>query len=116
MMDAFNTMMQDIGLVDLGFKGQPFTWRNNREGEKRIQERLDREIANAEWICQFPSLTITHKLMLGSDHCPLIINMKPRDQSKRRQFRFEGSWLAKQECREIVRETWRMNTGSGRAE
>lgn len=32
MMDAFNAMMQDTQLVDLGFKGQPFTWSNNREG------------------------------------------------------------------------------------
>lgn len=36
MMDAFNEMMQDAHLVDMGFKGQPFTWINNREGNNRI--------------------------------------------------------------------------------
>lgn len=30
MMDAFNLMMQDVRLVDMGFKGQPFTWCNKR--------------------------------------------------------------------------------------
>lgn len=58
MMDAFNIMLQDTGLVDMGFKGQPFTWTNNRDGGQRIQERLDRAIANAAWINKFPSTLI----------------------------------------------------------
>lgn len=48
MMEAFNAMMRDDGLIDLGYNGQHFTWCNNREGTDRIRERLDRAIVNAD--------------------------------------------------------------------
>lgn len=40
MMNVFNMMVQEIRLVDVGFKGQYFMWNNNREGNQR--EMLDR--------------------------------------------------------------------------
>lgn len=36
-MEAFNSMMQDTRLVDLGYKEQHFTWCNNWEGSQRIK-------------------------------------------------------------------------------
>lgn len=41
MMDAFNSMIEDIQMEDLGAKGQEFTWSNNRRGEEKVYERLD---------------------------------------------------------------------------
>lgn len=76
-MDAFNSMMQYTGLVDMGFCGTPYTWTNKREGDQRISERLDRAIANSAFIGQYPNLRVTHKLLLGSDHGPLVIQMDP---------------------------------------
>lgn len=42
----FLNLMDQMGYIDLGFKGDPFTWTNNQQGQDHIQERLDRAIAN----------------------------------------------------------------------
>lgn len=31
-MESFREAMEDNGLIDLGYKGDKFTWSNNREG------------------------------------------------------------------------------------
>lgn len=48
-MDGFNDLISTIGMEDLGCKGHRFTWSNNRRGDDRIQERLDRALGNQSW-------------------------------------------------------------------
>ncbi|KAL0361975.1 UNVERIFIED_CONTAM: hypothetical protein Sradi_3882000 [Sesamum radiatum] len=48
-MEDFGDMIMDIGLIDAGFKGEPFTWTNNR-----IWRRLDRD----HWHGQVLSLAL----------------------------------------------------------
>jgi hypothetical protein len=43
-------------LEDLGFVGDPYTWRNNSQrAETYVKERLDRSVANLEWRTHFPA-------------------------------------------------------------
>lgn len=106
MMNAFNEMMQETRLVDLGYKGQSFTWSNNREGDQRIRERIDRAIANRDWVRKFPAITIIHKLIMESDHCPIIIELEPKGKRGQKPFRFEKTWTEQQECGRIVNRVW----------
>ncbi|KAG5527030.1 hypothetical protein RHGRI_028084 [Rhododendron griersonianum] len=46
---SFHEMISDCGLVDLEFKGPKFTWRNNREEESFIMERIDMAFADSKW-------------------------------------------------------------------
>jgi hypothetical protein len=41
----FRGFINQLGLVDLGFVGNPFTWCNNRHGFDTIKERLDKDLA-----------------------------------------------------------------------
>lgn len=75
MMNAFNQMIFGTKVVDLGFKGQLFTWTNNWEGIHLIKERLNRAKANATWVTKFLSITIICKLMIGYDHCPMVVTL-----------------------------------------
>lgn len=52
-MQDFRTFVSDTGLLDLGFVGYPFTWRNQR-ADGGIQERLDRGLATDQWINLYP--------------------------------------------------------------
>ena len=42
----FNPRINDCNLIDLGFKGQPFTWRGKCRGSCIVQERLDRALSS----------------------------------------------------------------------
>lgn len=53
--DAFNSVIHDLRLEDLRYKGQPFTWSNNRKARERVRERLDRALTNAAWMTEYPS-------------------------------------------------------------
>ncbi|KAH7864497.1 hypothetical protein Vadar_030200 [Vaccinium darrowii] len=68
---GFQKFIDDCGLVDLGFKGYPFTWRNNRSGTDYIQERLDRVLAIPSWCLLFDQASVTHLNTVGSDHSAL---------------------------------------------
>lgn len=37
-------------LMGLSLTSSPYTWSNNRLGQVRILERLDRALANGEWV------------------------------------------------------------------
>ncbi|KAL3617220.1 hypothetical protein CASFOL_038967 [Castilleja foliolosa] len=63
--------LDSLGLIDLGFAGNPFTWSNQRTGSANIQQRLDRAVANCNWISLFPKAIITHLPAIASHHSPI---------------------------------------------
>jgi len=42
--------LEDCNLSDLGFSGPKYTWCNGKYGDDFSRERLDRAVANVEWI------------------------------------------------------------------
>ena len=59
-MVAFRDALDDCKLVDLGFKGVPFTYDNKRGGRKNVKVRLDRVVADAGWRDTFPDASVEH--------------------------------------------------------
>ena len=49
LMEAFRSTLLHCGLIDLGYRGNIFTWRNERPGDAFVQERLDRAYATLDW-------------------------------------------------------------------
>jgi hypothetical protein len=59
-MQKIHSALEDCDIHDLGFVGDPFTWRNNHhEAARFIKERLDRAIANSAWRDLFPFVRVT---------------------------------------------------------
>lgn len=101
----FWSCLQKYGLVDLDFKHQKYTW-TNKKHRKRCQlifERLDRCVANASWIKNFPNALIRHLPRTKSDHYPLLVNLNIRScPNISKPFRMEPMWCNHPNFRNLV--------------
>jgi len=111
-MHKFRLALEDCDLQDLGFFGDPFTWRNNHHvAASFTKERLDRAVVNSSWRFTFPMVRVTNGDPRHSDHRPIIIDVGCREITDcLQQFqvmpKFEAKWLEEEECEIRVIEAW----------
>ena len=107
-MQAFRSALDDCGLLDLGFHGFPYTWCNNRDPPHTTWVRLDRAVANSEWLARFPRARVDHLDVIKSDHKCLWIVCEPPEsrRQRRRPFRFEEMWISDSGCERTIMEAW----------
>ncbi|KAH7851180.1 hypothetical protein Vadar_008241 [Vaccinium darrowii] len=98
--------VDDCGLVDLGFSGYPFTWRNNRCGDDYVQERLDRVLASPSWCLLYDQASVSHLDTVGSDHSAILLNLRSVPAKRRVPFRFDARWVENEEVHEVIRQAW----------
>lgn len=82
--------MLNFGMVDIGCKGNPFTWSNGRNGYSQIQERLDKGVANGEWTSIFPNAVLQHLPQEASDHASIVLHTTEKLQGGPKPFQFEN--------------------------
>ncbi|KAH7853523.1 hypothetical protein Vadar_003559 [Vaccinium darrowii] len=103
---GFQDFISSCQLLDLGFSGYPFTWRNNREGEGFIQERLDRVLVSPSWRTRFPHATVEHLDAIGSDHSALLLQLQSIDSQRRAPFKFDARWVQEEELTPVIQGAW----------
>ncbi|XP_027166343.1 uncharacterized protein LOC113766338 [Coffea eugenioides] len=109
----FNSFIGDNGLLDIGYKGLPWTWSNYWEGEGVLKERLDRGLCSAEWLQWFDRVMCTHIENDASDHAILMVDTNPEPTRKKRRFYFDQRWTKNPEMKEVIQGAWRtVQTGS----
>ncbi|XP_050249321.1 uncharacterized protein LOC126696682 [Quercus robur] len=108
-MEAFRNALLHCGLIDLGYRGNIFTWQNGRPGDAFVQERLDRACATLDWRERFPHVVVNHLQVSYSDHDPIFIIINGSAGNTRRKKipkRFEEKWAIHPECEAIIQEVW----------
>jgi hypothetical protein len=110
-MDAFQDVVADCGLNDLGFQGLPYTWDNKQEGGRNVKARLDRAFGDDRFLDVFGETMVKHVQLAKSDHCALLVSMRHSmaDQQKGRRarpFRCEDMWFQHEGYKKFVNELW----------
>ncbi|XP_026395088.1 uncharacterized protein LOC113289878 isoform X2 [Papaver somniferum] len=103
-------VMDSCGLIDLGFNGPKYTWNNKRVGAANIKERLDRAVANSNWINRFSKAQVTHLSYFISDHRAILIDLELKTRFHPRPFRFEAMWAEDPRYSDVVKNNWNTNT------
>lgn len=100
---AFTNCINGCHLLDLGYKGAPYTW---IRGD--LKERLDRVLCTLEWQDLFPNSSVTHLPLMSSDHCGLWLRLANRRDGQRGgfYFKFLTPWLDHPDFNVQVRSSW----------
>lgn len=70
---AFQNVVSQCLLTDLGFSGTPFTWTNMRAGTANIKERLNRGTCNQDFLLKFLHYLVIHLPRTKFDHHPILV-------------------------------------------
>lgn len=110
-MDELKSTLSLCHLVDLGYKCDKFTWKRRDQKGETIKERLDKFVANMNFIDKEFKMEVNHLNYFHSDHKPIILSSEKQGIKKRRfkwprKPNFEESWLQFEECKIIVSEYW----------
>ncbi|KAF7844395.1 reverse transcriptase [Senna tora] len=104
----FKECVERSELAYLGFVGQKFTWFNKRADGAMIFERIDRFLANSEWINHFPEALNYHLPRIKSDHVPLLLVSKPSNNvTSIRPFWCEQVWLREPSFINLAERAWK---------
>lgn len=73
-------------LYDVKTSRRHFTWNNKQEGNRRVFSRIDRALANAEWIDKYDMAEVVCLPEGTFDHTPLLLYIYP-DIGLKRPFK-----------------------------
>lgn len=102
----FAEMLTLCEMEELKSKGDRFTWGGSR-WKKYIRCCLDRCFGNKAWMSRYPDSNQNFLEKRGSDHRPVLVNLKAGAEIKRGQFRFDKRLLHYPEAKTEVINAWR---------
>lgn len=99
----FRSHLDECSLIDLGFKGAPFTYIRRQHGRISTHVRLDRALCNVEWSLLFPEASVHHLPRTCSDHNPILLKLHaPPPPAANRPFHFQAAWLTHPDFHAVV--------------
>jgi hypothetical protein len=108
-MEKFREAIKNCLLCDMGFSGSKYTWSNGHTDGSFTKERLDRALANVDWISVFKEVEVRIEAKLYSDHNPVVIEFHKEKHEKRSRpsrFKFEAKWWVDTECGTVIKFAW----------
>ena len=103
--NLFNQMTSVLGIHDVKTIGGKFTWVGKRS-RYSIMTRIDRALANCDWLDMFPAATVSLLPWIGSDHRPLLLDTMSSSWKKPRTFRYDTRWRLFPEVKQVIEQIW----------
>ncbi|KAL8138438.1 hypothetical protein V2J09_004439, partial [Rumex salicifolius] len=73
----FSNWINDLSLIDLGFKENIYTWKRGRTSNTYIAKRLNRVLCYAQARIRWQEAEVAHLPYISSNHTPLHLRMSP---------------------------------------
>ncbi|KAF5446820.1 hypothetical protein F2P56_032419 [Juglans regia] len=106
-MEDFNACIDNVGLSDMRYSGNRFSWCNGQEGTSRSWACLDRALISAEVISVFPEAHLEYLSRITSDHAPMVMRLKnPPSKYGSSPFKFQQMWVKHEAFMACVADVW----------
>ncbi|XP_075088499.1 uncharacterized protein LOC142170480 [Nicotiana tabacum] len=102
----FSKYYNNLLLTKIPWKGDYYTWTNNQRGDDIAWSRLDRAIANDEWMMQYGHLNVTYGEPFISDHNHMLIPLRVPRSNIKVPFRFFNIWADHEQFNQIIAQGW----------
>jgi len=102
------SFMSSCDLYDLKHTGNFLSWRGRRHSHL-VRCRLDRAMANSDWIIAYPSGRSEYLRFEGSDHRPLVTSFDHVQKKTKNIFRYDRTLKDNPEISKLMNETWKSN-------
>ncbi|KAL0012497.1 hypothetical protein SO802_007605 [Lithocarpus litseifolius] len=83
-----------------------YTWKNGRDEEAFMEERLDRVCATVTWSELHPRAKVFHLTTTYSDHDPILLDttpiFAPTPRHRHKLHRFKEKWASHPECEQVI--------------
>ncbi|XP_057250113.1 uncharacterized protein LOC130591192 [Beta vulgaris subsp. vulgaris] len=107
--ENFSKWRDQLGLSEINFQGQNFTWCNNRSEPERVYERLDRAYATEDWLHRYSEARILNMPILISDHSPILLISSPVYSKKKSPIKMESWCFDFKEVETLISNHWKVS-------
>ncbi|XP_062074548.1 uncharacterized protein LOC133778559 [Humulus lupulus] len=104
-MIPFQNCVEHCGLVDVKYSGSFFTRNNKQEGRAHVYAKIDRVMANGQWLDKYANVEVFFFLEGYFDHTPCLVNFSSVKET-RKSFRYFNFWSSYKDFHGKVAETW----------
>jgi hypothetical protein len=92
-----------------------FTWTSKQEADCNVRVRLDRAVANGEFMHLYDDFYVENVITTTSDHYALFIDLKKHSnlnvpQPVKMGFKYEAALLRSPDYRPMLERTWESNS------
>ncbi|GKB85752.1 hypothetical protein Tco_0958024 [Tanacetum coccineum] len=101
-MREFKECVEEIKVLDVQRSGLQFTWNQKPKGKDGLLNKIDRIMANLEFIDGFVGAHAIFKPYRISDHSPSVLNIPTIVKPKPRPFKFFNIITRSERCKEVV--------------
>ncbi|GJV01911.1 hypothetical protein Tco_1335480 [Tanacetum coccineum] len=102
----FKQCVDEIEVSDLQQSGLKFTWNQKPKGNERILKKLDRVLANIEFIDMCQGAHAIFQPYRMSDHAPAVLKIPWTILKKPRPFKFYNILVSNARFKEVVSNCW----------
>ncbi|KAL2932526.1 LINE-1 retrotransposable element ORF2 protein [Bienertia sinuspersici] len=99
--------IEECGMTDIPYGGHFYTWSNKQEGEERVYSKIDRVMANEQWLDYYNTAHATFLTEGPSDHCPALIKGNANNEGGKKPFKYFRMWALAQDYQKRVEEAWK---------
>ncbi|XP_015075531.1 uncharacterized protein LOC107019625 [Solanum pennellii] len=108
----FAECLRDMGVNELQWKGNYYTWTNKQCGRDRISSRIDRAFGNDEWMDKWGHVNVEYGNPSISDHSSMMILLQKTQQHGKFSFKFFNVWTEHEAFMEMVEAIWKKDYGN----